>query len=79
MSVRLTFLGGLGDGTMEDQPLPVAVAEGSPFREIAAGTESTCAIALDDEAYCWGGNWVGQLGDGTTQNSTTPVLVLFPW
>ena len=33
-----------------------------------------CAVA-DGEAYCWGSNLLGMLGDNTTTNSTSPVKV----
>jgi alpha-tubulin suppressor-like RCC1 family protein len=40
---------------------------------VAAGTH-TCAIK-NGALECWGANASGQLGNGTTTNSTTPVLV----
>ena len=45
------------------------------FKTIAASsTNYTCGIATTgDAAYCWGRNDVGQLGDGTTGDSPTPV------
>ena len=36
------------------------------FRQVAAGLSHTCAVAIDNRAYCWGWNVYGQLGDGTT-------------
>ena len=47
------------------------------FKDIApAATNYTCAIkTTGDAAYCWGRNDVGQLGDGTTYDSLTPVAV----
>lgn len=35
---------------------------------------SDCAIA-NGSLYCWGGNWSGQVGNGTTSNQTNPVRV----
>ncbi len=35
----------------------------------------TCALASDNNAYCWGVNWNGQLGDNTTSTSYVPVAV----
>jgi alpha-tubulin suppressor-like RCC1 family protein len=46
-----------------------------PFELISAGGSHTCAIATDDRAYCWGFNSFGQVGDGTTDTRTRPVLV----
>jgi len=54
---------------------PVGVSGGLLLRMIAAGIDHTCAITTSGQAYCWGGNSHGQLGNGTTTASSTPVLV----
>ena len=43
--------------------------------QIATGAHFSCALATSGEAYCWGYNGYGQLGDGTTtsRNSAWPV------
>ena len=46
-----------------------------PFVEVVAGVEHTCALAADGQAFCWGGNDHGQLGDGAWQDRTAPVPV----
>lgn len=43
--------------------------------QIAPGGETSCAVMSDGSAYCWGDNTYGQMGDGTTTSSATPVLV----
>jgi hypothetical protein len=68
--------GQLGDGTTEDRTAPVSVEglQGTPVR-IAAGAVHTCALVSDGSTYCWGQNLHGQLGDGSTQNRSTPTAV----
>ncbi|MCL2173995.1 IPT/TIG domain-containing protein, partial [Candidatus Saccharibacteria bacterium] len=74
--------GQLGDGTTASSPIPVAVAgvlSGVAVKQIAAGGSHTCAIrASDEQAFCWGGNGHGQLGDGTTSDQPTPTAVAGP-
>jgi len=42
---------------------------------VAAGHVHSCAIVSAGAVKCWGGNWRGQLGDGTFTNSHNPVNV----
>ena len=42
---------------------------------ITGGNGHTCALLAAGSVKCWGWNTYGQLGDGTTTNSTTPVQV----
>ena len=43
--------------------------------ELAAGAEHTCARAPNGEVSCWGANFVGELGDGTTAPRAGAVRV----
>lgn len=42
------------------------VAAGVHFTSIVAGWGHTCALRIDDKAFCWGDNWYGQLGGGNS-------------
>ena len=45
-------------------------------KQLALGESHTCALIVDGAVYCWGSNSSGQLGNGETVNSATPVSVL---
>lgn len=69
--------GQLGDGTNTDRPLPVAVVglAGTTVSTLAAGGWHNCVRLGDGRLRCWGSNYTGQLGDGTTTDRTSPVPV----
>jgi alpha-tubulin suppressor-like RCC1 family protein len=71
--------GQLGDGTTTDSYVPVTVSNltgAVAIRIIGAYDDPhACALLSDGTAKCWGNNWTGQLGDGTTTNSFVPVAV----
>jgi alpha-tubulin suppressor-like RCC1 family protein len=76
--------GNLGDGSTTQRTSPVAVravggAAGSTLTgvtRLAVGTTHACGIRADASVVCWGYNGYGQIGDGTTANRSSPVVVL---
>jgi alpha-tubulin suppressor-like RCC1 family protein len=54
---------------------PTAVPGGRRFVQISSGDRHSCAVTSENRAYCWGRNGWGQLGDGSTTDRSTPVLV----
>ena len=76
------FGGSLGDGTTAAATSPVQVlAEGgtgtlSNIAGLAAGNEHSLALLKNGTVLAWGDNGSGQLGDGSTTDSSTPVQVV---
>ncbi len=74
--------GALGNGSLNDSSIPVQVlgvgGTGvlSGVTAIAAGQEHTVALTADGSIFAWGLNGNGQLGNGSTVSTNTPVLVL---
>ncbi len=53
----------------------VGVLSGVTLSQVTAGEYHACALSSAGAVYCWGWNAWGQLGTGTTTNSTAPVAV----
>lgn len=68
--------GELGNNSANPVQLePVAVTGSHRFTSIAVGGNITCGITTDQDAYCWGANHYGMLGNGNSIHQRAPVLV----
>jgi alpha-tubulin suppressor-like RCC1 family protein len=72
----------LGDSTTTDRSNPVIVVGGiTNWAQVSAGKYNgnfahSLGVTADGIAYGWGEGGVGQLGDGTTFGSSSPVSVI---
>ncbi|WP_332460646.1 hypothetical protein [Bifidobacterium apousia] len=78
--------GQLGKNTTRNSSLPVRVrdpanptdkSKGLKAVQVSAGFHHSLAMGTDGNAYAWGANGYGQLGDGSTDSKSAPVPVSF--
>ncbi len=75
--------GQLGYGSTLNPPQAVEVHAGaqgggtflSGIGAVSTGQDHACAVASSGNAYCWGANSLGQLGNSTVTSSNVPVQV----
>jgi alpha-tubulin suppressor-like RCC1 family protein len=72
----VNLFGELGNGSdVEFSPTPVVVSGVSDAIAVSVGLDDACALLAAGTVECWGGNTWGELGNGTTTESSTPVAV----
>lgn len=71
--------GKLGVGDTADRSSPTQVTGGTPsitdWVKVSVDGAGTCGLRGNGDAYCWGDNAYGQLGDGTTTDRNVPTKV----
>ena len=68
--------GQLGDGTTVGSGVPTRVnGLDSGVSALGSAFEFSCAVTIQGKAKCWGANYLGQLGDGTTEAASVPKQV----
>jgi alpha-tubulin suppressor-like RCC1 family protein len=68
-------LGYLGDGAVRQSFAPVRVAADSAFTQIAVGAGNSCALTASGQAWCWGRNTRGEVGDSTQGARRVPTAI----
>ena len=69
-------MGQIGNGRACLSFWPRRVAGGLRLQaKVTAADTHSCGTTTGNKAWCWGANYNGQLGDGTTTSSLTPVAV----
>jgi alpha-tubulin suppressor-like RCC1 family protein len=75
--------GQLGNGTTSNSAVPVRVTLPEPVSQVFQGGSGatngqTVALLTNGSVWAWGANNMGQVGDGTKTNATSPVPVKVP-
>ena len=71
-----TGTGGFGDEDLTSHPIPAPVSTELTFTAVTAGLgRHTCGFTDTGDAYCWGENTFGALGNESTEDSSVPASV----
>jgi len=62
---------GIGSLATSFDSTPLAVAGGITFASVSAGPWHSCGLTAGGQAYCWGDNQVGELGDTSAAMDST--------
>ena len=75
-------VGQLGDGTTQNRNTPKCISDisgselnGKNIKQIYGKGHTKIALDENGKVYTWGSNTFGELGDGTTQNRSTPKCI----
>ena len=80
------YYGQLGNNSYSDSHVPVRVrdpagptdtSKGLKATQVSGGYHHSLAVGSDGNAWAWGYNYYGQLGDGSTNSKSAPVPVSF--
>jgi alpha-tubulin suppressor-like RCC1 family protein len=59
----------------ENRSAPVPISGMRDAVAVVAGESHTCALLSSGSVQCWGSNTYGEIGNGSTANSSMPVTV----
>lgn len=74
--------GQLGNNSTTNSRIPVWIYQngeiaGETAVDLGGGVNRGCAVVASGKSFCWGRNFDGQIGDGTTVNRQVPTESLF--
>lgn len=72
-------VGQLGDGSYESnrtKRVVVTNSDNTSWKSVSCGYNHTLALDSNDNLWAWGGNYYGQIGNGTQSNQNQPIKVL---